>query len=93
MTKQKKKKNLTLLLFLASIILMVPILIYIVTCTFGISGINSFCVQFLEKVGAIENYTKSSILKGMEMVVGGSIIIPMDISTEATTISITTKGI
>jgi rubrerythrin len=34
--------------------MLIPILIYVITCTFGISGIHSFCVQFLEKVGAIE---------------------------------------
>ena len=37
--------------------------------------------------------TKSRILKGMEIVVGGSIIIPILISVDATTISITIKGI
>lgn len=34
----------------------------------------------------------SRILNGMEIVVGGSIIIPIDISTEDTTISITING-
>ena len=62
MTKQKKKKNLIQSLLFASMILMIPILIYIVTSTLGISRINSFCIQFLEKVGVIENSTKSSIL-------------------------------
>ena len=37
--------------------------------------------------------TNSKILNGNEMVVGGSIIIPIDINTEDTTISITIKGI
>ena len=37
--------------------------------------------------------TNSRILKGMEIVVGGSIIIPILIKVDATTISITIKGI
>ena len=37
--------------------------------------------------------TNNKILNGNEMVVGGSIIIPMDISTDDTTISITINGI
>src|SRR5258708_25809812 len=36
---------------------------------------------------------KSSILKGREMRTGGSIIIPIDIRTEATTMSIMRNGI
>ena len=37
--------------------------------------------------------TNNKILNGMEIVVGGSIIIPILISTDATTISITINGI
>jgi hypothetical protein len=36
--------------------------------------------------------TKSRILNGVEIVVGGSIIIPIDISVEATTMSMTMNG-
>ena len=35
----------------------------------------------------------SKILNGIEIVVGGSIIMPIDISTEETTMSITMNGI
>ena len=62
MFKQKKKKNLILSLISIGIILLIPILIYIATCTYGISGINDLCVQFLEKVGLIENSMRSSIV-------------------------------
>ena len=37
--------------------------------------------------------TNSSILKGSEIIAGGSIIIPIDIRVEETTKSITRKGI
>ncbi len=37
--------------------------------------------------------TNSKILNGIEIVVGGSIIIPIDIKVDATTISITINGI
>ena len=37
--------------------------------------------------------TNNNILNGNEIITGGSIIIPIDISTLATTISITKKGI
>ena len=36
--------------------------------------------------------TKSNILKGMETIIGGSIIIPIDIKVTETTISITKNG-
>jgi hypothetical protein len=36
--------------------------------------------------------TKSMSLKGMEIIMGDTIIIPIDINTLATTKSITTKG-
>lgn len=36
--------------------------------------------------------TNSKILKGSEIMTGGSIIIPIDINTEATTMSTTMKG-
>ena len=37
--------------------------------------------------------TKSKILNGMEITVGGNIIIPMDISADDTTISMIINGI